>query len=779
MSEVDVVVENDEAPQPLPKVFDHPAELIASHIAFVESTIKTIKKLAALDRVDGLITHFTTAEFGEIIEVKKKGGEVIELKSLKCRFQRSRMLNLAIDLGIKKAYFVPGLRPDLSKGIPKEVSQEWITLGDTIYESGEDGESLIAITDKRNGIGGLRGYVIIEPKNGHEAFLGFLDLLKNNPNSFGIHVAARLSNFPESLVKEPSPEDYSPLSPEQSWACAYHLRNVLTFLWGPPGTGKSTVLSKMTSLNLAADRTVLVTAASNDAIDSVAEKLCSIHEKGTDAIVSEAIDDCRVVRFGGSVRAPYYRAILQQRVKRELKKLEGPTAELDPDAALATFHRLFVSPPTLYDTVFIEEAGMVPPPVAYAIACLAKSKVVLCGDPKQAQPIFTGSARDFGKKIVEHWKSNVFDFAGLRINPGQAPDSRVVILATQYRFVQEILDYVSATELYIDYRCPSPPRPLDRQESVARGADPLPGQSVVVIDTSALATDRPSKHFNNTHFQAVIGLIERWHRSGMSARIGITAPYSEQAQAYRKWVRANNHENITANTIHGFQGSEFPALIYDTVEGPGADEFFGSGRGRNFLTDEKINREAIFLHNVGISRAKAKLIFVINVQHVRNTFSPGAYLRRLISMAAERGSIVDAKSLRPNGLVLEHAFDSAPAQFPDSTFNAQLKADIMRARRSVEIASSQVDSQYLKAFAKLLMKARPSEAVSLILYGPRHRSADLEEFPDIQYRSLKSYDSNGFVCIDGELIYAPTTDDDVTAPLAGYVPALIERVRLD
>jgi Superfamily I DNA and RNA helicases and helicase subunits len=759
----------------LKPVFDHPPDLIARHDAFITSTLKTVRKLAALDRVSNLIVHQITAQHGDILEQRTGNDRIREKNTLRFRLPQSRMLNLAIDLGIRDAFFVPGdTPPDLSAGLPQKPESGWVKLGTTLLPTEDDGYYQIAIEDRQVGLSGTRGTLIIEPNNGHQAFIAFLLLLKRNPNSFGIHVAQRLLAFREGDVVMPQERMFPPLSQEQSYACSFHLTNTLTFLWGPPGTGKSSVLTKMTSLNLAAGRTVAVAAASNDAIDAVAEKLCKLHKNEQDKYVSNAINALSVIRFGRSPRIAHYRPISEQVVKAK----SGSMALYNPRVGLATFHRLFISEPTLYDTVCIDEAGMVPPPVAYAISCLAKSKVVLCGDPKQAQPIFTGKARDFGGKVLRYWKSNVFDFAGLRLNPGDAPDPRVVILSTQYRFVPEILDYVNTTGLYRDYRCPDPPRPLDPQEQVALGATPLPGRSVVILDTSRLAVDRPSKHFNRAHMAVVCDLVMQWIRSGMGARIGITSPYVEQASAYRRWVKDHSLQQVTASTIHGFQGSEFPVLIYDSVEGPGADRFYHEGKGMHFLTDETRNKEAIYLHNVGITRAQAKLIFVINCDYIRKTFSPRAFIRRLLQMGAERGSIICAASGAPHAPIVSTTFSLTPQSVPETSFYDQLKADASRARQRIDVASTLLDEAYVKSCAKALLKARMSKDVTITFYGPSLRTGSHHDFPEVNLRALTRFECEGFVSFDNALIYLPREPEDVTAPLAGYLPPLTQRVLL-
>lgn len=110
--------------------------------------------------------------------------------------------------------------------------------------------------------------------------------------------------FAESVLcdacdtKPPAPNPTWPWKPlpnaKQQEFVRLALSNEVTWLWGPPGTGKTDVLSVLTHLLFMSGKRVLICSNTNQAVDQVLLKLCTKLRAGNDA----ALQDGRVLRLG-------------------------------------------------------------------------------------------------------------------------------------------------------------------------------------------------------------------------------------------------------------------------------------------------------------------------------------------------------------------------------------------------------------------------------------------------------------------------------------------------
>lgn len=119
------------------------------------------------------------------------------------------------------------------------------------------------------------------------------------------------------------------LNEEQETAVRQSLGSEVTYLWGPPGTGKSTTLARVAEAHLRAGRTVLVVATSNQAVDVVTARLADrLSQNGELPIgtlvrpgpgVTEQLDEA----LRETVRPEKISKRLRDRKQRRLSKLEA------------------------------------------------------------------------------------------------------------------------------------------------------------------------------------------------------------------------------------------------------------------------------------------------------------------------------------------------------------------------------------------------------------------------------------------------------------------------
>jgi hypothetical protein len=97
--------------------------------------------------------------------------------------------------------------------------------------------------------------------------------------------------------------------------------------------------------------------------------------------------------------------------------------------------------------------------------------------------------------------------------------------------------------------------------------------------------------------------------------VGIITPYSAQSRLILSMVRDMQevdprYARITSATVHQFQGSERPVIIYDAVD------CFRMAYPGVLLTSQK-NNSANRLFNVALTRAKGKFILVGNMDYFK------------------------------------------------------------------------------------------------------------------------------------------------------------------
>lgn len=229
-------------------------------------------------------------------------------------------------------------------------------------------------------------------------------------------------------------EGASLLAEEDSKALAEQLAGLpppwTRFLWGPPGAGKTFGLGHFVSqlLKTHPEETVLIVAPSNLAVDVAIEHLVT---RMTVNSMAALVDQRKVLRFGYPRKTsvidkpellgpPHLDALNKQvqAVSRQIAKAEHERMS-DADLAVlraellaaqeqvkeavgqhvrqcsvvATTTTLAYMPTspvsqTKWDTVIIDEVTMVPPAMCTVLSSMARTRLLLAGDPRQLGPVY-------------------------------------------------------------------------------------------------------------------------------------------------------------------------------------------------------------------------------------------------------------------------------------------------------------------------------------------------------------------------------------------------------
>ncbi len=404
----------------------------------------------------------------------------------------------------------------------------------------------------------------------------------------------------------------------------------LSLILGPPGTGKTRTLVEVVRRAVARGERVLVTAASNTAVDNLAERLADagapLVRLGHPARVAPAVEqhslDARLAdqpelavarrwmreaaeikrrthkrfdrgaigrreRWEGLAEANRLLREARWHVRDAQKALLARTPIICATAAGADVSLLDRLP---FDRVVLDEATQAPDPIAL-VALSRAPKATLAGDPHQLPPtvLDLDAAREgLGRTFFER-----LDAAGGEL---------VTLLEVQHRMHETLMRFPS--ESMYEGR-------LSAHDSVrAHVLEGLPGVApdperagpLVFLDTAGKGWterrggDDPSTD-NPGEADRVAAEVRRLASRGLTMpSLAVITPYLAQARALRELLRDEVTRGLEIGTVDGFQGREKEAVIVDLVRSNDEGEL-------GFLTDVR-------RMNVAITRARRFLMVV-------------------------------------------------------------------------------------------------------------------------------------------------------------------------
>jgi hypothetical protein len=426
------------------------------------------------------------------------------------------------------------------------------------------------------------------------------------------------------------------LNAEQADAVALALGSDATFVWGPPGTGKTTTVAHVVAAHARAGRSVLLVANTNTAVDTALAR--------TDALLD--LPDGKVLRYGtvvqpevahlaadavaARVAAPLLaeRATLSARLGATDDEAEGQgTLDADHDlvaersalrdrladidraveaAAAGIADSALVVATTVYqtwlgglperdwDVVVVDEASMLMLPMTAYAAGLAGSSVVVAGDFRQLPAIVT----DTSPEVAEWLARDAFVAVGLpELLARGAPPPWLAALRTQYRMRPEIADLVSSI-FYADN-----PLATGRPSAPSTAGLLAGGAPLLYVDTSALGAwagvaGRGSR-FNPVHAVLVAALLS----SLPDGVAGVVTPYAAQERLVAALLtdRFGPDARGWVSTVHRFQGNEQDVVVVDLADA------YGASPGPASRAAGRDDPQARLL-NVAISRARDQLV---------------------------------------------------------------------------------------------------------------------------------------------------------------------------
>ncbi|MDG4849426.1 AAA domain-containing protein [Peribacillus frigoritolerans] len=550
-------------------------------------------------------------------------------------------------------------------------------------------------------------------------------------------------------LMDPSMPQKHPLTEKQSSVKELYSRskfNPVTFVWGPPGTGKTYTLARTVANHYLQAKKVLVLSHSNQAVDVLMAEISSFIKKkdrfkegdvlryGSQIGESLAIHDDIVT---GQLLGKHEPTLIKEKEelgeeKRLLKyDLAGSFSKRDTDQLIEIEKKLakvlekirqkeiqFVKEAKVigttlakaandetvyqkeYDLVILDEASMAyVPQVAFA-AALAKH-IIVCGDFKQLPPI--ASARD---SLVKLWlKEDIFHRAGVAqsVEEGEL-HPHLFLLKEQRRMHPDISAFTNRV-VYNNF--------VGDHKSVATSregimlAEPFANRASALLDTSLAGeyciTERTS-HSRMNLWQLLLSfqLIHEAYVGG-SRSIGYVAPYRAQAELMEKllddlYEKERQTADIIAATVHRFQGSEREMMIFDTVDS------YPQNRAGMLLT----GRESERLINVAITRTKGKFVHVCDTSFVNKHVYRSKTLRQLVDHQIQNDQIVSKKDI---GKWVNHQHPKL--RWMHARKLGDFQGDIETTKHDMVIAVPDLNS-LSEEWQQYLMKRNPAVKLTII-----------------------------------------------------------------
>lgn len=391
----------------------------------------------------------------------------------------------------------------------------------------------------------------------------------------------------------------------------------IEFVFGPPGTGKTTYLAKnvlMPFMQGTDKLKVLVLTPTNKSADVLVRRIMDMMQEDTS--YNEWL-----VRFGGTSdeiieQSPVYRDKTFDIRGMDKNVTVTTIARFPYDFFMPQGARIFLNGIN-WDYIVIDEASMIPlVNIIYPLYKKTPKKFIIAGDPFQIEPITS----------VDLWKNeNIYTMVQLDsfVEPHTIPhDYKVELLTTQYRSlpsVGSIFSKFAYGGILQHYRNETDRRPLNLDSSF--NIDVL---NIIKFPVSKYESIYRSKRLQHSSSYQVYSALFTFEYSvylakaiakankGSFFRIGIIAPYRAQADLIEKLIGAEDipsEVDIQVGTIHGFQGDECD-IIFAVFNTPPS---ITSGK------DMFLNKRNII--NVSISRAKNYLFIVMpddNTENINN-----------------------------------------------------------------------------------------------------------------------------------------------------------------
>jgi superfamily I DNA and/or RNA helicase len=485
---------------------------------------------------------------------------------------------------------------------------------------------------------------------------------------------------------------------EDSFNLQRNLTENIEFIFGPPGTGKTTHLATKILIPLMKKEEglkILVLTPTNKAADVL-----------VNTIIKTMDDDESYVHWLVRFGLTGDKAIEQSPIFRDKSFDIRSKSKNVTITTIARFPYDYFQPDRLdhrlhlrelhWDFIVIDEASMIPlVNIIFPLYYKTDTKFIIAGDPFQIQPITS----------VSEWKDeNIYTMIELDNfkNPTTIPHNyRIVNLPTQYRSIPSIgtlFSHFTYNGILENHRKRS------SQKELKINGLKIEDINIIRFPVSPFETIYKAKRLNNSssyHIYSAIFTYEfakfisqeiNRHQSE-TYRLGIICPYKAQATLVEKLFASGNYDSknvtIQVGTIHGFQGDECDIVISLFNPPPIISE-----SPRMFLNKQNIL-------NVAISRARDYLFIIMPDENTENIscLKRIQQIVKLINLKAKdnsteyQASRIEQVMFKKNNFIEQNSFSTT-----HQSVNVYSEAEVLYEIRCEETAIDiQVSRQKTKA----------------------------------------------------------------------------------
>lgn len=388
----------------------------------------------------------------------------------------------------------------------------------------------------------------------------------------------------------------------------------IEFIFGPPGTGKTTFLSEkriLTLMRRPQGCRVLVLTPTNKAADVLSRRVIE-RMSGDDSYKNW------LVRFGATGDEELERSGVCPGKDIDLTGLTRCTVV----TTIARFPYDFCLPGNApkqnlvdlkWDYIVVDEASMIPlVNIIYPLYKKPEAHFIVAGDPFQIEPIIA----------CELWKDeNIYKMVELNdfANPHTCRNHPVTKLTTQYRSIPSVgrifSEYrykgiLAHARKEDSFRSLEVPNFIDIRPLTLLKFPVSPYESIYRLKRLGLNGGSSYQIYSALFaFEFVCSIAKKMLPQSEKFRIGVISPYRAQADMVQRLVDSvalPDFIQISAGTVHGFQGDECEMIIALFNPPPGI-----SGKKGSF-----INKKNII--NVAISRARDYLVMIMPNDHTQD-----------------------------------------------------------------------------------------------------------------------------------------------------------------
>ncbi len=428
----------------------------------------------------------------------------------------------------------------------------------------------------------------------------------------------------------------------------YNLRDNLTknirFIFGPPGTGKTTYLADKEIIPLMREDKelkILVLTPTNKAADVLTKRI--IEKMGKDETYYNWL-----IRFGTTADAELENSTLVRDKTFDIRTKPRNTTittiarfaydYFQPDVHDERLHLKFLQ----WDYIVIDEASMINlAAIAYVLFQKPEVQFIIAGDPFQIQPITQ----------IEQWKDlNIYSMVKLDkfVNPVTVPHQfEIVNLPKQFRSLPTIgclFSHFTYDGNLLNHR------KFEEQKVLKIDGLSFKDINIIKFPVSNYESIFKPNTLNKSNYQVYSALftvefiqrmaiqIEKTHKDKF--KIGVICPYKAQATLIEK-VFAQQHlefekVEILIGTIHGFQGDECDIII----------AIFNPGVNISKSPNSFLNKQNIL--NVSISRARDYLFILMpddRTKDIDNLYKIKRIERLVYKHAEKRHTVYDSEQI--------------------------------------------------------------------------------------------------------------------------------------